>query len=944
MTPFLHNLTITAARLRNLLLDIDSFPQMISGTNVTDPYLFINGNRISVQVDGQDSGPVAYNQECSGAGDSAGISDVIYFTCQVTPQVFISGFYSGSGRLTRLAVDGRLRDKRIVVGKGRTVEALELGIYNGATGTFTGGRRMAAPSGSYIGFGKKVTGGNQPSINQIMMVPANGGAGWAQSMPSSSGDQNHVLQQGSGAPVPEAFYMVWTGPPGREYTTEEFRMALRVMVEGLPDVPAVRITATSTTLSTTATQSTSTDTVALLQPLDSIKHEFTVYRDIMVQQMQETGWAKILMNLPDDRVLTLWKLNYSSSDAANTVTDKDLTFHLGNGRYINVFVPRAALLALPSPPVEPDEVAIYVGLVNKTKMGFYEEENVLTAVEIDLVYVEAGDQIKAEDLPEPVVFTMPANSSAAVTCEYYDFDRGRWSVEGTQKSPKNVDGKDLICETNHLSFFGALFRGFLDTFLCGQFALFNMEALGRVWHRYWHGRQGTLIFSLVLLMLAATFAVAAYMDRRRGEFPDEFFMIPLFSGPPGDGEVRDRVSVRELESSTSYKKPLPFYLACLYFIGRKIKDLCVKLKGSSAVRDAVDDIMSNWCEKFGEIRSLCEGCYEGMDPEALCVCSADSLVNTSYDLMINMTLSTSKKMSGATLGMSDDLVSFVLEDEVLSDILRPAINEVDRVVEAMTVFVKAKETWTRLHHEIGTTFHRQIAGCQSWRHFPAVILKLFIVHTPFGTIWVFDAFLSCKMRAFYFAVEVTGAMLLCALFFQASGSVASVTTEDIPSCDVPRDGEVAYRIGRLIAIGIGSTFISGIPVNFLESLHERSFRRFEFIGCETWQKQLRIWRTQDRMVWFLGGCYFLFSVFFCILFFANIGDADHSDFATAEITSVVQDCILIPACVSISGPLIAAFLLSFNSWVMKKAKSELIRMVQHQAVQRTNLMLPITSV
>jgi len=187
--------------------------------------------------------------------------------------------------------------------------------------------------------------------------------------------------------------------------------------------------------------------------------------------------------------------------------------------------------------------------------------------------------------------------------------------------------------------------------------------------------------------------------------------------------------------------------------------------------------------------------------------------------------------------------------------------------------------------------------------------------------------------------DVMGALMLGSVFFQASGSVTGKRSRGNCTSNNPQE-----QLGRLLAIGVGSILLSGIPGVFLGSMHTRSFKKFEYEGCPEWDRQLRSWRIQDRMIWFFGLLYTGFCVFFIMVFLANISPADHHGWAISGIVSVVEDTIVIPFCVALFVPVLATLTLHFVSCAKKVEKQELIRQRRQQIHEEGILTLPVVSV
>jgi len=81
-------------------------------------------------------------------------------------------------------------------------------------------------------------------------------------------------------------------------------------------------------------------------------------------------------------------------------------------------------------------------------------------------------------------------------------------------------------------------------------------------------------------------------------------------------------------------------------------------------------------------------------------------------------------------------------------------------------------------------------------------------------------------------------------------------------------------------------------------LHIREFQYMEEWSQE-WQQRLRFWCIQDVMFWSIGLSYAAFSLFFVMVFLANVTPLDALKWMTSAISSLVQQLLLFPMMVSV---------------------------------------------
>merc|ERR1711933_457371 len=102
------------------------------------------------------------------------------------------------------------------------------------------------------------------------------------------------------------------------------------------------------------------------------------------------------------------------------------------------------------------------------------------------------------------------------------------------------------------------------------------------------------------------------------------------------------------------------------------------------------------------------------------------------------------------------------------------------------------------------------------------------------------------------------------------------------------------QIGQMIAVGMISAIVGLLPSLVISCLHQRDFIECEGEDDPVWKSTLRKWRMRDRVIWLLGGLFCAFSIFFTLLFLANVTENDAMSWLVAMVTSTLQTTILIP--------------------------------------------------
>jgi len=521
-------------------------------------------------------------------------------------------------------------------------------------------------------------------------------------------------------------------------------------------------------------------------------------------------------------------------------------------------------------------------------------------------------------------------------CAFWDAASGSWSEEGLYGA-SSAEGGPMVCATSHLTLFGAIFRGIATSIECSQLFLLNADSMREVLRGDWYRSLGAKVLWAILAVLLGLFLAAFVldycMDWRRG-FHDECFLIALDQYP-------DLACAEEEEEPAPAQKGLAAGCCCCAAVCLETSwQWC---KESSAVRDALDDILSNWFARFSEVRSFLEDLWEGL---AFCEHEVDGRVEGSrtfrvfHTLMSSLVVSSACRQATTSLWLSHELVNFVLHDEDLNQILlsRRSRGSAAAAQESRRRRLR-REAWLELHDCVTDSVNAHWERSASWCSVPWVVLKLFVARTPFGGVLLGCQFWSCRLRVLFFACEILGSLLLGTIFFTASGVVGSRRSRGNCTSSDPRE-----QVGRLLVIGVGSLLFACLPVILLESLHSRSFKKFEHEGCPEWRKQLRVWWIQDAMLWFLGLLYLCFCTSFIVLFLANVAAEDHPSWAVAGLISVVEDVLIIPFAVALFVPCLAAGFLQLTAWATNLDKVELLRQRRAEVAQRGNWNIALVNI
>lgn len=285
----------------------------------------------------------------------------------------------------------------------------------------------------------------------------------------------------------------------------------------------------------------------------------------------------------------------------------------------------------------------------------------MAAVALDLHSLSTGKEVSVMGLEEPVQIKLPIIlNGSSISCVYWDEGTTQWSTQGVRVGSKSVLGGHLYCETTHFSFFGAIASGIVTTILCANFDMFTGENIKEVFEGDWPQSIGASIFFTLMGGVLLLFGIAAMLDHHRWKqyhWNDEYFLVPSVADVKHDHDPKDDAPAEEKSPCT----PKTMVLGCL---------AATCICPSDSLKDAIDEICSTWFEYFGELRELVESICSGCNGLWGGPVSMMGLALVLSDKMVKkMLLANSRRSTAASLGMSTDLVTFVLESKELGSFI-----------------------------------------------------------------------------------------------------------------------------------------------------------------------------------------------------------------------------------------------------------------------------------
>jgi hypothetical protein len=579
---------------------------------------------------------------------------------------------------------------------------------------------------------------------------------------------------------------------------------------------------------------------------------------------------------------------------------------------------------------------------------------VLSAISLNIASLGSGEFYNVSGLSDPIVISLP-NATGDASCAYWDEEALVWRTDGVS-DVSSVDGT-LACATSHLTIFGAILKGFVSTFECSQARLISQEGYDELLKGEWLDSTGTILLWGFLGTLFGMSVLAFALDVRDKRL-GLLWNSELFLVPDSEDVVDEDDDDRE---------------------GGFCRELCCVVGATvayNAVCDVVDDMGSNFFKYFGDVRGMLEVLWENiqeargggtvMEYFALGVLArsagrqacasmylhkddADFLQDESTEAEMQVPKdeennSPKDSVDGAAEGTPSDQAQ---EDNAPTP--SPAGGETNRgerqagrarsmgmestatgvtIASLATTNKAAKIRFEKLaelreqlqqKHEQGTSHHG------SWRSCPKLIATAFFLHGPVGSVFSRSIIFSRAMRALLFNCEVLGTLMLATLFFSASGGALSKRAPKQCGASCADEEHCTWvQVGRLIAIGVASAVLAGIPIAMLSSLHSRNIKHVRCEGCREWRRQLNAWRIQDALIWIIGVAYCLFAVNYVVLFFANVAAADQTDWFVSAGVGFLEDLIIAPIIMAVTVPLLAFMLLTALSCRHKVRKHELV--------------------
>jgi len=626
------------------------------------------------------------------------------------------------------------------------------------------------------------------------------------------------------------------------------------------------VTSTSTDTTTTVTE-TSTGTTTTSQ--DPATMTGTQLRDLA--RMGEDNLA-LQLQAGNGTFLTL------ETSAATIVAQMVDVAQLSNGS-LSMQVPNSsASIAVPEAVLQAvgSNVIVSVAAFSQRTLASFEPTELAAPLAAPPVSVRLRSAATLQDadfgssMPGEVVIEMLSSTPANGHCGYWDEANNKWSSRGL--TPVAGANGTFACATSHLSIFAVIFGEFERVITCSNAHIFSDEGLRAIARGHWWTRGPAWILWFILatqLMLLVWASWFDFMTWYRAVWRDDDF---LTSNVAFEG--------REIGCVTWMVEYVARYLP----------------------RREEPPVEDGEGERQPKRRGCCGWCRAAMASSSLTITADCAHYQVAHAEKI----------------VPEDLHDIVLnapgawEQEQLARSRRPP----DQCTQCDTPYAAGErfcpscghrrelampleDSWKMPKSTLSTTAHCLADTMRS--KVPEAVQRLgssgfcirlwgmfFALH-PWLQLRQFSITIGASIRCLLLTAKVLGALMLCSLFFDSSGSALSLASPE----ECARAG-FWDNFWRNVAWGLLSTFLSLLPLVLIAFVSNR-----RFIYKENWDKAskrsyVQCWRTQDMLLVSMTLIYCGACLLFCMAFLASIDEAFEGEWITSAIVVLLREFIFMP--------------------------------------------------
>jgi len=147
------------------------------------------------------------------------------------------------------------------------------------------------------------------------------------------------------------------------------------------------------------------------------------------------------------------------------------------------------------------------------KAADVETELLASPVNVRLVDLE-GNEISVRDLVNPIEIVLNATRTQQSACAYWDEVESRWIVDELDFA-EAADDTAFICVSSHLTIFGAVLKGFLDSLACSNAHVLTADGVASLGDGDWASGAGSIFLILLIIVEFIIVGVLTYLTRKQ---------------------------------------------------------------------------------------------------------------------------------------------------------------------------------------------------------------------------------------------------------------------------------------------------------------------------------------------------------------------------------------------------------------------------------------------
>jgi len=481
----------------------------------------------------------------------------------------------------------------------------------------------------------------------------------------------------------------------------------------------------------------------------------------------------------------------------------------------------------------------------------------------------------ASSMPGQVVIELMPAAPAEARCGYWDTAQQRWSSQGLTRMT-NANGT-FACATTHLTIFAAILGEFEKTILCSNAHVFSDSGVRAIARGDWWYRAPAVILWVLLLSQVALLVWAAACDFRifyKAIWRDDDLLTTneAFQG-------RDEVGCIAwiVESITRYlpdgQEPQQPDEEAAEEPRRKQKGCCGRCK---ALIDSVTVTMTADCAHY----QVAQG--EKITPEDL----RDIVLGAPSALEEEKQVKASKPPDFCTQCQTpyEEGERFCSSCGHRREV--PMNNTLDDSWKAL------RSMMSRQAHSLADTIRSKVPVALerlATSSFCTRLASMFWALHPWVQLRHFSIVMGASIRALLLACKLFGALMMCSLFFDSTGSALTFGSPQ----ECARTSFWSH-FWRNVFFGLVSTIFSLVPLLVIANISQRRFIYKESWDRESKRSYVQCWRTQDFLLVTMAATYCGACIVYVMAFLANIDPAYEGQWLTSAVSVLLREFIFIP--------------------------------------------------